>query len=56
MYLISVTHCCHLVFNRRYNLNVTGCLLYVKILHYKVLQDACHILMRRIVSFLQKMT
>ncbi len=27
--------------NRRYNSNVTRCLIYLKILHYKVLQDAC---------------
>ncbi len=28
--------------NSRYNSHVTGCLSYLKILHYKVLQDACH--------------
>ncbi len=28
--------------NRKYNSNVTGCLSYLKILHYKMLQDACH--------------
>ncbi len=30
------------VFNRRYISNVTGCLSCLKILHYKVLQEACH--------------
>ncbi len=42
--------------NRRYMSNVTRCLSYLKILHYKVLQDACHLLhiMTGIRSFLWK--
>ncbi len=32
----------HSCVNRRYNSNVTGCLSYLKILHYKVLQDTSH--------------